>query len=147
KDLVEAWPALEGVRFPVLQAPVWTGPTPAPFRAASFADILAVRGFADANGLGALVGAGQALIALTGAEMVVCDQAPSLCLAAFGVLPTVLVAAGLTIPPAEGREFPTLDPTARPMATADRLLETVREVQRRRGRPAPETLPAMLAGS
>jgi hypothetical protein len=108
---------------------------------------MAVRGYGEADGLELLVDAWQALIELTGAELVVGDHAPTLALAAYGVVPMVLVGTGFAIPPTGGRDFPTLDPAARPTASADRVLEVVREVQRRRGRPAPEALPGLLAGA
>jgi rhamnosyltransferase subunit B len=145
KDIAVASPLLRDLPYRVLQAPLWLRPPPIGFIAASFADILAIRGYADADGLLHLLNAWQSLIELTGAELVVCDFAPSLCLAAYGVLPTVLIGAGFDVPPASGDEFPRLGPGQGTGISSDRILEIVCDVQRRRGRPAPESLPSFMA--
>jgi rhamnosyltransferase subunit B len=145
KDFAVAIPLLRELPFPVLQAPIWLKPGPVSFQAASSTDILAIRGYADADGLLLLLNQWQALIDLTGAELVVCDFAPSLCLAAYGVLPTVLTGAGFTVPPATGDTFPRLGPGQGAGVSSERILEVVRNVQRRRQRPVPESLPAFMA--
>jgi UDP:flavonoid glycosyltransferase YjiC (YdhE family) len=147
KDFAVAQPLLRDVPFPVLRAPTWWEPAPASFRASSFADILAIRGFADADGLALLVNAWQALIDLTKAELVISEFAPSPCLAAYGVVPTVVMGSGFAVPPAHGHEFPRLGPRFGTVRSSDQILEVVHTVQRRRGRPAPATLPALMAGS
>lgn len=145
KNVVEPQAVLHDTPFPVLQAPVWPA-TCGAFRAASYADILAIRGFADPDGLEALVAAWQALIDLTGAELVVADHSPTLCLAAYRTLPVVQLGNGFSVPPADATAFPSLDPQAAPLVPPERLLAVVQEVQRRRRRPAPETLPGLFAG-
>src|SRR5438067_12593438 len=54
KHLVEPWPALRDTSFPILQAPLWQ-PRPwrgsRPFQAASYADILAIHGYAAVDDL------------------------------------------------------------------------------------------------
>ena len=147
RDIGVARVLLRDVPFPILQAPVWWEPVPLAFRASNYADILAIKGFADADGLALLVGAWQALIECTRAKVVIADFAPGLCLAAYGVLPTVVNGSGFTVPPAHGDEFPRIGPRFGTIKPPDQILEIVREVQRRRGRPAPATLPALLAGS
>lgn len=147
KDLVGPLALLKGVPFPVLQAPLWTGDLIPGFRASSYADILAARGFDDPDGLGMVVSAWQRLIDLTGAAGVVVDAAPALELAAYRALPVVSVENGFHSPPVEGWAFPVLDPAAWPIASPERLLAVVREVQRRRGRAAPESLPALFGGA
>src|SRR5262249_1142273 len=65
KNLVEPWPALRDGSFPAIQAPVWqprTSRDGRPFQAASFADILAVHGYAAALDLAPMVHAWQGLI-------------------------------------------------------------------------------------
>ncbi len=147
KDFAVARSLLRDVPFQILQAPIWWQPIPTSFRASSYADILALKGFADADGLTLLVGAWQALIDHTEADLVICDFAPTLCLAAHGVLPTMVIGIGFAVPPAQGHEFPPLGPRFGTIMPTSRLLEVVHEVQRRRRRPAPETLPALVAGS
>jgi rhamnosyltransferase subunit B len=147
KDYTVARPLLREVPFPILQAPIAWHPVPKSFVASSYADILAIKGFADPDGLALLIGAWQALIDLTRADLVICDFAPTLCLAAYGVLPTVVIGIGFAVPPALGRDFPPFGPPSGVTISPDRLLENAREVQRRRGRPVPETLPALVGGS
>ena len=147
KDLAVARPLLRGVPYRVIQAPVWPLASAANFQASSYADILAERGYAEPEGLGLLVGAWQSLIDLTGAGVVVCDHAPTLCLAAYGRTPSVVIGIGFAVPPTQGAEFPPLAPGSGPPASTGRLLEVVRSVQTRRGLPAPETLPGLLARS
>ena len=147
KDLAVTRHFLRDVSFPVVQAPIFRDQVPPSFRALSFADILAISGFGDADGLLLLVNAWQSLIEMTGARLVVCNFAPSLCLAAYGVLPTVVVGTGFTVPPVDGHEFPRLGPRFGTIVSADQVLENVQRVQKRRGRPAPEALPAMMASA
>ena len=149
RSKISEWPARcsGDVPFPILQAPVWWEPVPQSFRASNYADILAIKGFADADGLALLVGAWQGLIERSAHQVVIADFAPSLCLAAYGVVPTVVIGIGFAVPPAHGDEFPRIGPRFGTIKPPDQILEIVREVQRRRGRPAPATLPALLAGS
>ena len=146
KDFAVARPVLRDVPFPILQAPIWCQPVPPSFRASSYADILALKGFADADGL-ALPGRG-----LARADRALRRRPGHLRLRAHVVSRGVrrvahrgdrrLVLRSLPrtvkIPPL-GPRFGTILPT-------DRLLENVHKVQRRRGRPAPETLPAIAGG-
>ena len=144
KDLIEPLPILRRESFPVVQAPVWTGGSPSNFAAASYADILAIRGYADADGLEALVGGWQKLIELTRAELVVCESAPTLVLAAYGGTPALAMENGFHAPPSHLPAFPTLHAAAAPVVPAEVLLDCVREVQRRRGRRSPSTLPGLF---
>lgn len=148
RNLVEPASLFGEGEFPVLQAPAWRPRRgDRPFLASSYADILAVRGFKRADDLLPMVRAWQSLIDLARPDLVVCDHSPTLCLAAFGTLPTVLLGNGFTLPPADLSEFPTLVPGATAIMPQTRMLEVIREVQRHRSRPAPETLPGLLAGT
>jgi hypothetical protein len=148
KNLVEPWPALRDVSFPMVQAPAWQ-PRPwresGSFQAASYADILAVHGYAAALDLAPMVQAWQGLIDVVEPALVVCDHSPTLCLAAYGAVPTVVLGNGFTVPPVEPPEFPLLRPQQSLLVPEAELLAVVREVQRRRGRPAPDTLPGLFA--
>jgi hypothetical protein len=133
-----------------LQAPFWH-PRPwtgrQPFVAASYADLLAIRGFADAADLLAMVRAWQELLDLVRPALVVCDHSPTLCLAAYGVLPTVILGHAFGIPPADAPTFPPLVLDRPALVAEERLLAVVREVQRWRDRPAPDTLPGLFAAA
>ena len=150
KNLVEPWPALRGVSFPILQAPLWQ-PRPwsgsRPFQAASYADILAVHGYAAVEDLAPMVQAWQGLIDVVQPALIVCDHSPTLCLAAYGVVPTVVLGNGFTVPPVEAPTFPLLLPGRNLLVPEAELLAVVLEVQRRRGRSAPDALPGLFAGA
>ncbi len=148
KDLAAAAPIV-GRDFPVLQAP-FCHPRPrraeAPFVAASFADVLAVKGYASADELGPLVEGWRAILDLVRPRLVVGAYAPTVCLAAGAETPVVLVANGwFGLPPADGVEFPPLAPGRPPLLPTAHLLAVVRAVQRPRGGPESATLPAVLA--
>jgi hypothetical protein len=148
KNLVEPAAVLRGGPFAVVQAPywhprLWTGP--GPFLAASYADILAVHGYADADDLSATVEAWQSLIDLARPELVVCDFSPTLCLAAYGSLPVVQASNGFGMPPVDQATFPPLTAEGQPVVPQEQLAGVVREVQQRRGRKAPERLTSFLA--
>jgi UDP:flavonoid glycosyltransferase YjiC (YdhE family) len=148
KSLLEAAPVLREQRFAVLQAPVFPpreNPGGRPFRAASFADILAIRGFADADELAVIVDGWQRLIELVQPDLIVCDHSPTLCLAAYQAIPVVMLGTGFTVPPSDGAVFPPLLTDVPPLCPQEHVLDVVREVQRRRQRPSPSTLPGLFA--
>ncbi len=146
KDLAAAGAFLGPFPFPLLQAPLYhPRAQEAAFLAASFADVLALRGFAAADDLWPLVRAWEGLLELVRPALVVCDFGPTLSLAAYGLAPAVNLGYAFSLPPA-GPAFPPLLPGRPLLVPEGRLLEAVREVQRRRGLPAPETLPGLLAG-
>lgn len=145
RELVRPWALLKDTGYTVLPAPFWTGPvtTKGPF-AASFADILAWCGFASVDGLAPVVQAWMGILDLVRPDLVLADHAPSLCLATRGRVATVLVGAGFWLPPATLGEFPALMPGQPPVVPEAELLEVVRQVQERRGAPAPQTLPGLF---
>jgi rhamnosyltransferase subunit B len=77
---------------------------------------------------------------------VVAEYSPTLCLAALGRAPTVVIGTGFSLPPPEQETFPLFRRTGALLYPEERLLETARLVQRQRDRPQPERLPAILAG-
>jgi UDP:flavonoid glycosyltransferase YjiC (YdhE family) len=148
KNLLEAAPLLNSEPFPVLQSPLWPA-RPArverAFQAASYADILAIRGFGDPDELYPLVRGWQSLIDVVRPDLIVCDHSPTLCVAAYRSVPVVMIGTGFTVPPVEISEFPSLQPQVAAQMPQQRILDVVREVQRRQNRPVPETLPAIFA--
>ncbi len=147
RDLIEPLPLLRASPFPVVQAPLYSAAgrvAPPGFVARSYADILATHGFADAEHLLAMVQAWLALLDLVRPALVVADHAPTLCLAASAVLPTVLVCNGYLLPPADLPAFPLLMPERPAVVEEGRLLEIVHEVQRRLGRPPARSLPGLF---
>jgi hypothetical protein len=148
-NVVSGGALLRDQPFAVLQAPVYPRPADqpqTPFVASSHADILAVHGYHSPDTLQALVQSWQALLDLVRPVLILAEHSPTLCLAAHGVVPVLKLGGGFLLPPGEGAEFPPLIPDARPVMPQQQILEVVHEVQRRRGRPAPATLPALLSG-
>lgn len=146
-DIVTANSVLRETGYRVFQAPMWR---PIPARtgqrvpgARSFADILAIHGYADPAGLLAMVEAWQRLIDVTQAGLVICDHSPTLCLAAYGEVPAVVGFDGFTVPPADVEEYPVLRKNMPELNSHEELLESVKKVQKARGRPAPDTLPGI----
>src|SRR5690606_4495882 len=132
----------------VVQAPVWwepSLPSERPYGAASYADVLAMFGYASREGLGALVAAWDNLFAAFMPDLVVADHAPTALVAAAGAIPAVAIGNGFTLPPADLAEFPILRPHLAPLAAQAALFEAVAAVQRARRRPAPAALPGILA--
>jgi hypothetical protein len=59
----------------------------------------------------------------------------------------VLIGDNFGLPPIETPSFPALVPTARPVAPPEQLLAVIQEVQRRRGRAAPDMLTGLLVAA
>src|SRR5262249_15135652 len=109
-------------------------------------DVLALRGFDHADHLLPLVQGWQGLLDLVRPRLLVVDYSPGLCLAAHGTLPCVLIGSWFDLPPADGAAFPPLTAGHGPVLPPGQVLAVARDVRRRRGRPAPPPLPALLAG-
>jgi hypothetical protein len=147
RDLIGPRPLLRSCPFPVVQAPVYSAPgtgAPPGFVARSYADVLAVCGFADADHLLATTQAWLVLLDLVRPAVVIADHSPTLCLAASGVAPTVLVGNGYFLPPADTPTFPALMPERQAVVEEGRLLNVVHQVQRRLGRSLTPTLPGLF---
>jgi hypothetical protein len=148
RDLVETADAFRDQPFPVLQAPYWNPVHwhgARPFKAASFADVLAYHGYDNADNLLPMVNGWQHLLDQVCPALVVADHSPTLCLAAHGTLPRVMLGSWFCMPPADEPLFPSF-PGRQPVCPGEQVLAAVCAVQRRRGRPAPETLTGFLRG-
>jgi UDP:flavonoid glycosyltransferase YjiC (YdhE family) len=142
-DVVRPSLLLRRAGFPVVQAPVWPGRRLE--SAAGYSDLLALHGFESVSALMLMAGAWQDMFDLVGPDLIVADHSPTAVLAAYKSIPTALIGAGFTMPPDDLPEFPLLLPDARPLTPEANLLGVVGEVQARRGRPTPPTLPALFA--
>ncbi len=137
----------------LLQAPRWpTDHQPKDPRALahSHADTLRNHGYHDKALLLGQARGWQAILRLVEPSLVVADYSPTLLMAARGLVPTVAVGTGYSIPPA-GRPCPPLRPweTELPKATraAERaVLESVRTVQGRLGSRPVENLADIFNG-
>lgn len=151
----EGWRPVAAVAQPIVMAgrfraagiPVLPAPSVPLLRhthpPASYADLLAITSYRDADMLAAHVQCWEDVIDLVRPAAIVGDYAPVLALAAHGRVPFVAVGTGFTVPPNTMPRFPNLRPGA---SGEDRVIATVEEVQRRRGAPAPPSLPRLVAG-
>lgn len=139
-------PLLEGLGFEVLQAPVFVPQAVPPARyVASYSDILGRLGFDSVENLGPMIQAWQSLLDQVRPDLIVCDHSPTLCLAASGAIPTVVVGNGFCVPPTRFTQFPKLLP-AQPLEYPEsQLLSVIQAIQQTRQRPVPTTLPGLFA--
>lgn len=148
RNLGLAWPKVSQSTFPLMQAPVFYW-QPFPSKALNYgygyADTLARTGFLAEDTLLPMVRAWEELLHLLRPALVIADYSPVLCLTAYRMLPALNVGFGFIVPPTDGATFPPLLPGKPPFAAEERLLAVVQNVQRRRGRPVPETLTKAFA--
>ncbi|GAA0572462.1 glycosyltransferase [Caenispirillum bisanense] len=134
---------------PVVAAPVHQScyDGPGPFRAATFADVMGVCGYADRDRLAAMVAAWDAVLDAHRPAVVIADYSPLLSLACCGRVPLIPVGDGFVVPPGlpDGR-FPPLGDEQPPVWPPDRLLDHARAVQAARGLARPESLPQIMLG-
>ena len=149
RDVVEPAPMLKDEPYPILHGPFWgraaMGLGGKPFSAATFADILAVGGFGNADELSAMMKACDALIDVVRPDLVIAEYAPMLALAARGRVPAILFGTGFTVPPADLPVYPRIQAKVPHTMLQEKVLAVVQEVQKRRGKPVPKTLPEILA--
>lgn len=123
----------------IVQGVVWSAPNDPASRQVpthTFADVIALFGFAEMARLETLTGRAAALLDAVKPDLVVSDFAPTLRLASAGRVPTVVVGNGYTIPPG-GRLLPPMRPWETAVGAASRaqegrLLAAVNAVRARR---------------
>ena len=148
RDVGEASLALDGLSATVVQAPlrqVRSVTRSDENSCPTYADQLAAWGFTKTRDLLSATNAWQAIIDRVGPDIVICDNSPTLALAAHGALPAVFVGDGVSLPPAQLGEFPPMRADTRPTSAGKRVLAAIRSVQKTRRRPAPKSLPALFA--
>lgn len=136
----------EGAR--IYQAPVWPRYAYQGGRVglASFADVLTLVGFGDADNLAAVTDAWLALFALADPQVLIADHSPAAQIAAnVAHLKLVTIGTGFTLPPLEFPEFPPLRADIAPAIPERQLLKTTNAVLARHGTASPvQTLPALF---
>jgi EryCIII-like glycosyltransferase len=134
-----------GQSWRVLQAPMGANTRGLGIKGAgTYADIMAVRGFASAEELEHLVRSWSDLIELVKPNLVVADHSPTALLACFGVVRVITVGFGFYLPPSHHPSFPAFRDGVPPIVPEPVILENIRTVQSRLARPAPETVPQLF---
>lgn len=135
--------------YKVFQAPFVTPYAPPDVRdkvIASIGDVLATVGYIEPDKLTALTDGWAAIFDSFDPDLVIADYSPTAGLAAFGERPVVPVGDWFTLPPGNWSEFRTFKDAPNRVAP-ERLLETVQQVQRRRGKALPDRVPALMHGA
>jgi rhamnosyltransferase subunit B len=134
--------------IPLVQAPIseFHRPKNYSFEARGYADIMAACGYQRVDTLLATVAGWDGLIDVTRPRVIVADYSPMLALAACGRIPLIVIGSGFAVPPAQLARLPLLRPNGTAMLDEDAMLGNAAEVQRRRGRAAPATVPELVGG-
>lgn len=150
RDLIGTAEFFARKRWIVMQAPIAVGllhPTRPSFVPGSYADLLAVNNFANAEHLFRLAHAWHMLFLALQPALIVAEYAPVATLAAYGRIPAIVMGHGYIMPPPELREFPIFDPAAPRFAPPEQIVEAVRSTQQRLGGPVADTVPAVIGGT
>lgn len=134
----------------VMQSPMAVGllhPTQPSFVPGSYADLLAVNNFANAEHLFRLAQAWHMLFLALQPALIVAEYAPVASLAAYGRIPVISMGHGYILPPPNLNEFPIFDPSAQRFAPPEKMVEAVRAVQQRLGGAVADTVPAVIGGT
>jgi hypothetical protein len=133
---------------PLVQAPVseFHVPKDYSFEARGYADIMAACGYQRLDTLLPTVAGWDRLIDATRPRVIVADYSPVLALAACGRIPLIVIGSGFAVPPTQLARLPLLRPNGTAMLDEDAILGNAAEVQRRRGRSAPATVPGLVGG-
>lgn len=121
---------------------------PGRFRAASYADVMGVCGYAIPERLAAVVAAWDKVFKEQAPDAIIADYSPLLSLAAFDRIPLICVGDGFVTPhELPGGGFPALGGQASPIWAPSDLLATAQQVQEARGHRAPSSLGQIIAGN
>jgi rhamnosyltransferase subunit B len=107
--------------------------------AASFSDVIGYYGYGDFDRLLLLVSVWETMIKELDIDLVIGEYCPSLCLAAMGRVPMILVGEDFSFPPASADAFPPVN-DLEPAYPIDFLMDNVARVQRARDQRVPNTL-------
>jgi hypothetical protein len=142
RSLTPAYDLLKPEGFPFFAAPIVPPEGPVP-RTSSYGDLLGVAGYADIRRLEPRVAAWDAMIEQLCIDVAVAEFAPTLCLAGSGRIPVVALGDAFTLPSITGPRFVPF--RSEPVHFDESaMLAVVREVQSRRGRPEPGSLPEIF---
>lgn len=111
--------------MPVVQVPAHANcfSGPGSFRAATYADIREVCGYADRERLTSILTAWEGALGEVRPDVVIRDYSPLLSLAVFGRRPLITIGDGFVCPPDVGGAFPPLSNALPPIWPPEMLLE------------------------
>lgn len=140
RDVVTGWPVMRDSPYRVLAAPVpfdrpWLNGG-RPFRARSFTDILAWNGFDAVEQLEPQARCWRELIDMVGADLVVAEHAPALCVATEGWRPLLNLGTGFTVPVVGPGGFPVFS-DAPALLPVDNVRACIAGTLSRLGAPCP----------
>jgi hypothetical protein len=148
RNLIVTHPLIARDGFRVFHAP-WVHPYAAPDvkdkPIASIGDVLSTVGYIEPAKLLALTDGWAAIVDSFNPDLLITDYAPTAALAVYGERPVVTIGDWFTLPPGNWSEFRTFKESPNRIDPGQ-LLQTVREVQSRRGKPLPERLPELVQG-
>ncbi len=150
RDVVEPWNLLKNLRARLIAAPRpaidprFSDPA---LKKGNFTGLLGTLGYARPDYLEPIVRAWEGILDVVDPKLVVCDYAPTACLAAHGRVQTVIAGNGFSVPPATGPDFPLFDAESKPCIDTEEVLAGLNEVQRRRKKPTFATVTEPFASA
>jgi hypothetical protein len=139
---------LSSLNIPTIPTPQIPPLTPRgePFRAYSFADIMAIAGYADTSALQGLLQMWEGLLRYLRPDMVIGDYCPILPMAVRGRVPFLAFGDGFVVPPHEPPTFPALRKQGQPIQAIRSMTLNINRMLRTRGQREINHLGQLVAG-
>lgn len=144
KDTIGARIAYPNTTFPILPAPVSEPSQTAITRTSSYSEILEQIGYLKEQRLTSILSAWDDVLTLLKPDLIVADHSPSLCLAARGRIPVVLIGSAHTMPPVSMPRYPSLRAGVAPAQYQEPMLRNINAVLADRKQPSLSALPELL---
>jgi len=134
--------------FAVVPIPpqITLAPKDQPFRAMTYADIMAITGYSRPDVLEPLLDAWDGMLRYIRPSIIVGDYCPILPMAARGRYPFLAFGDGFVVPPHEPAAFPDLRAVGEPIKPVAELTADANALLRKRGQPEAERLGQIVAG-
>ncbi|MBV6631394.1 MAG: hypothetical protein KI792_00025 [Alphaproteobacteria bacterium] len=134
--------------IPMLPIPpqISLAPKGQPFRALTYADIMAICGYARMDVLRPILDAWDGIVSHVKPDVVIGDYCPILPMAVRGRVPFLAFGDGFVVPPHEPDAFPPLRPEGEPIKPVDQITEEVNALLKDRGQDPIDRLGQLIAG-
>ncbi len=146
RDPIFARRAARNDSFIIVPVPSAAEVTPIEHHSGSYADLLAMHGFAKAEDLSFMLDAWDDLFSMVDPDLIIADHSPGAVLAASGAIPVVVTGNGFTVPPSHLPTFPALRHNLPPSQLQTVMLDVINDLQRRRKRATFDGLPKAFSG-